>query len=741
MSSKKESTIQLSPEEIKQTDELFSQYPSIAEQLHTSQDQAQIEVALTPIMRVPEAVQAALIKALAKANRSEAADILVAINAFSPQKELRKEARRGLLRLEGAKTLPHWTAPVTQAPAVQLATPNLPRFLHGFATQSRESGEIQLLLSWEQGYEYSETRMLGFLLDFWHDGVKDFFITTGSRRHVEDELRDLRSQLSENALVPCTLAEGKRLLEEALQINDWRDVQPAEDYRKQLPLLNKLIFQASEIGADSGQDFIASVMEEQEVVVNFIGAWSFGDYGLAYDLLTTNNAARDNLTREEWMQLHQSWYDEAHPTRMQLNFVHAVEQSQSAIWLPTTSSSKHNDAKKELEVGWALELVSTPLSGTLKEMPMGTAINKETGRHWFWSNFTLVKEQGGWRIQQLKDEGLALQAFTEQELQKRIDDYIKAIENGANQHEMNPTEFAEELSWRLTQMLHFDDVLIAKQPLDAKATEEAYNHAILTGNPERTVVYLERLAQRFPQHRADALRKLGSTLVDWAFRYDDPQDKDRRQQLIERAETTLREAGTIDDSAISHSLLGEFLISVDRNDEAREEFHKSQTLLPQNADHSLVATIEAGLGNIAMRQEHVDEAIVHFKSAVDSDPTYPSLYFSLGFAHRLLGRMAEAEAYYQQALQIDTEDIRLYSELTAIYMQRSEVAKAQTFLEEALTRLPQAAYLHALLASVLAEKGDKRQALDHLKEAERLDSDSPFIEAVRKQITGGRTRS
>ena len=741
MSSKKETTIQLSPGEIKQTEDLFSQYPSIAEQLHASQDQAQIEVALTPIMSVSEAVQNALIKSLAKANRSEAADILVAINAFSPQKELRKEARRGLLRLEGSKTRPHWTAPVTQAPAVQLASPNPPRFLNGLATRSRESGEIQLILSWEQGYEYSETRMLSFLLDFWHDGVKEFLITTGSKRRVEDEIRELRGQLGENELVPCTLAEGKRLLEEALEVNNWRHVQPAEDYRAQLPLINKLIFQASDVGSDSGQDFIATVMEEQEVVVNFIGAWSFGDYGLAYDLLTTNNTSRDNLTRDEWIQLHRAWFDEAHPARMQLSFVHETEQIQSPIWLPTSSVSKHTNTKKLLEVGWALELVATPLSGTLKEMPMGTAINKETGRHWFWTNFTLVKEQGIWRIQQLQDEGLAVQALTDIELQKRIDDYISAIEKGASQHEQHPEEFVEEMAWRLTQILHFDDALITKLPLDVKVNEEAYNHAILTGNPERIVIYLERLAQRFPQNHADTLRRLGSTFVDWAFRYDDPEDKDRRQQLLERAEATLREASTIDDSAISHGLLGEFLMSIDRNDEAREEFLKSQSLLPQHADRNVVSTIEAGLGNISMRQEHIDEAISHFKSAADNNPTHPGVYFSLGFAHRLLGHFAEAEAYYLQALQNDAEDIRIYSELTAIYMQRSDVEKAQTFLEEALNRLPQAAYLHALLASVLGEKGDKRQALDHLKEAERLDPDSTFIDAVRKQLTARRKRA
>jgi tetratricopeptide (TPR) repeat protein len=743
MSSKKEPTIQLSPEEITQTDDLFSQYPSLAEQLHSSQDQAQIEAVLTPISNLSEAAQLVLIKTLAKANRSAAADILVAINAFSPQKEIRKEARRGLLRLESAKTRPHWTAPATAAPAaVQLATSNPPRFLNGFTTQSREAAEMQLILCWEQGYDYSETRLLGFLLDFWHDGVKDCFTVNGSKRQIDGEIQRVRNEFAGNELVPCTLAEGKRLLEEALQINDWRKVQPADDYRTQLPIINKLILQASDIGEDSGQSFITPALEEQEVVVNFIGAWSFGDYGLVYDLLTPDNALRANLTRDEWIQEHQEWSDEAHPARMQLKFVHEAAPVKSAIWLPNSAVSNRVSTQKELEVGWSLELIDTPLSGTLKDMPMGTVISKETGRHWFWTNFTLVKEQNVWRIQQLQDEGLALQALSSKELQKRIDDYLKAIENSAKQRENNPEEFAEEMSWRITQVLHFHDALITQLPQDLNVNEMAYNHAVLSGDSERIVTYLERLVQRFPQVSADTRRTLGATLVEWAFQHDNPQDTERRQRLIERAEAQLRAANTIDDSTIGHILLGEFLMSINHHDEAREELLKGQQLLPQpGADPKLVATIEAGLGNIAMRQEHIDEAITHFEQVVDNNPDHPRIYFSLGFAHRLLGHISQAEAYYQQALQREPEDIRLYSELTAIYMQRADGTKAQTFLEEAINRYPDGGSLHALLASVLSAKGDNHQALNHLKEAERLDPDSPLTEAVREQITAGRKRA
>ncbi|GER89242.1 hypothetical protein KDW_34040 [Dictyobacter vulcani] len=741
MSPKKQQDIQLSAEENTQVEDVFSRYQSISQQLHASDGQAQIETALQEIFALSEAAQISLVKSLAKTNTVEAADVLVAINALSPQKEVRKEARRGLLRLEGSKITPRWIAPAAQTPAVQIRVSNPPRFWQGVATQTREEGEIQLIFTWEYGYDYGEARLCAFQLDFWNDGIKDFLMETGTRRHIENSLKEMRRQLASVGQVECSLAEGKRLLEEALEVNAWHKIQPAQEYRTQLPLLQKLIFQMAEPGPDNGQTFITPELEEQEVVANFIGAWSFGDYGLAYDLLTSTSPVRDNLDREEWVTRHQSWFDEAHPTRMELGFIHEGKPKQSALWLPG-SVPRAQSKSKELEVGWSVELLDTPLNGTIKEMPMGTAINKETGRHWFWNNYTLVKEQNVWRIQQVQDEGAALQGLSVSELQNRIKEYEDAIDKAVKQPDKDTENFIEEMSWRLGQLLHFEDALIAHLPLDYNAYEEAYGRAVLTGNPERIMVYLDRLAQRFPQtHRAETLRRLGSTLAELAFKYDERQLGERHRHLLQMAEEALQEAATLDNSTISYTLLGELMMSLNRNDDARAAFQRSQELLAKgNADPRTEAAIEAGLGNVDMRQQHVEASIPHYQRVAELNSEYPGVWFSLGFAHRQLGHFEQAETYYQKALAQDPADIRVYSELTAIYMQRSQSDKARSLLQDALRQNPGVANLHALLASVLAEAGDKRQAKQHLDEAERLDPESDFIPAVRQQIAGDRKR-
>ncbi|GAC1366385.1 MAG: hypothetical protein NVSMB44_29980 [Ktedonobacteraceae bacterium] len=742
MSRKKDAENQLSETDTSQVQDLLSQYKQIADNLHASSDRAGAEQALTAITALPEAGQIAFLKLLAKTSEAAAADVVVAINALSPHKEARKEARRALIRLEGTKTYPTWTPPITQTSVVQLSVANPPRFWKGFASQTREEGEQQIFLCWEQGHEYSEARVISLLLDYWSDGVKDVFVETGTRRHIDEHLNELKSKMVNSALVPCSLAEGKRLIEEALSVNQWRGTTPHADYRAQLPLINKLILQATDVGEDRGTTFIASELQEQEVAVNFIGAWSFGDFGLAYDLLTSDSALRDHLSRSEWVDLHRTWFDEAHPTRMELSFVHERERSQSALWVPNSALGNRSATKKDFEVGWSLELLDTPLSGTIKEVPMGTAINKESGRHWFWTSYTLVKEQGEWRIQQVRDEGAAIQALSITELQKRIKEYEAAMEQTIKQRDLNNVEaFMEEMSWRLNQLLHYHDALIVQLPLDYTTLEDAYGRAVLTGNPERMLVYLERLAQRFQQNRADVLRRLGSTLAEMAFRYASQNMTERQKYFLTRAEEILQEAARIDDSAISHALLGELLTSQERNEEAEREFLKARDLLPRSpAEPGQEASIEAGLGNVAMRLERMQDAIPHYQRVAEINPEYPGVWFSLGFANRLLGHFEEAEQHYLRGLQLEANDVRIYSELTAIYMNRSEQEKARSIMDQAVRANPDSAQLHALFASVLFEVGDRRGAQRQLEEAERIDPTADLVQSVRQHISGSKRR-
>lgn len=728
-----ENNTTLSTEENNQIQHLLDRYQELAQHIRTATTQAQAEAALTDITSLSEKVQIALLKALAKEQTNEAADLLTALNAFSPSKEIRKEARRSLLRLDAAKVYSSWTPPIMQASAIQVNVKQAPRFWRGFVTQSREEGELQIVLFWEQGYDYSEIRFFNFLLDYWQEGVKDAFADLTNRKAAERQIEDIRTKLPDVRVVDCTLAEAKRLLEEALSVNEWRSTQPHKEFRNRLPIINQLILQAENIDEDSGRTFINPELENQEVIVNFLGAWSLGDYGLAYDLNTESSNIRNRLSRDEWIERHRAWNDEAHPFRLELSFIHERERSQNALWLPSTGVGRGAVAKKDIEVGWSVEIVDTPLAGTLRELPMGSAIYKEIGRHWYWANYTVEQTRDGWRIQQFTDEGANVQGLSVTELQNRIQEYENAITatmQRRDEEDMNV--FMQEISWRATQLLHFYDALIAKLPFDRQINEEAYGRSVFVGNPERTIVYLERLLQRFPENKADLLRRLGSTFAELAFRYERAEMPERKDLFMQRAEATLREALAVQDNAMGHMLLGELYLSIDRNNESEAELREARTMSVTPDEEK---ALEAGLGNLAMRRENMAEALPHYQRVAELDSNYPGIWFNIGFAQRLLGNFAEAEQAYNRAIEIEPEDIRPYSELTAIYMNRPDKEKARAISKQGVDANPTSAHLHALYASTLMELDERRAAERELEMAEQFDSSLEIVQTVRRIMT------
>jgi hypothetical protein len=93
MSSHKQTTTSLSPEEDQQVEHLLAQYHQIADLLHTSTDAEQVQAVLMFINNLSEAAQLTFVEALSKQNESDAADILAAIHTLNSSKDLRKEVR------------------------------------------------------------------------------------------------------------------------------------------------------------------------------------------------------------------------------------------------------------------------------------------------------------------------------------------------------------------------------------------------------------------------------------------------------------------------------------------------------------------------------------------------------------------------------------------------------------------------------------------------------------------------
>lgn len=741
MPQRKDRDITVSPETNEQIQQILDNIHAIAQNLHESSNEAQARAALTDINNLPAVTQMALLKALSKQQETEAADILLAINELSDDKIIRKEARRSLIRLEEAKIHPRWQPPVSQAPAISVAVPNPPRYWKGFVTQSREEGEVQVVLCWEQGFEYGEARMLTFLLDFWEQGLKDFIIEDSTKRNIDARIQQIKAKLPDITLADCTLAEGRRLIEEALDVNRWRGTTPHEEYRHHLPTVRQLILDAQDAGVDRGDTFINSTLEPDELTATFIGAWALGDYGLTYDMLTRDSSLKEGASRPEWIEHHHAWAKEAKPSLFELTFVREREVSKPAIWVPTAFGAGRSSTRREIEVGWSLELHDTPLSGTLKEMPLGTAVYKETGRHWFWTSYTLSQEDGKWRIQSMTDDGAKAQGLSIEELQQKRTEHdtrINELMQAPNPDNEQQRQIVEEITWRMIEALHYDDALITKLPFDRSFCEDAFSRTLSLSLTERSLVYLERMAHRFAEQKGAVLRQMGIDQEGLSEYYWSRGMGERSKHFAELAENSLRESLTVEDNIAGHAILAKILLQNNHLLDEAETHLQQAKLLANNATEE--AAIEVDFGNIAAHRQQLDVALQHYQQAAKLDPNLPEIWFRVGLMQRNLKQYEEAKQSYERAIEQEPRDIRAYSELAVIYMTESNTTKAREVVEQGLRAEPRAAQLHALLASIYQESGNLRKAEACLVEAERLNPNLEIVQAMRESLDSARKK-
>jgi tetratricopeptide (TPR) repeat protein len=585
--------------------------------------------------------------------------------------------------------------------------------------------------------------MLIFLMDFWEQGVKEFIIENTNKRNVDAQIAHIAKQEPGITLTDITLAEARRLLEEALAVNKWRGTPPHKEYRHHLPTVRQLILDATDVGEDRGYTFIDPKLDPDEVITTFVIAWTLGDFGLVYDLLTNDSSIREDLSRDEWIERHHQWANEAHPTRFELGFVHEREQPQSALWVPSSimSIGGSQGSRKEVEIGWSVELTDTQLSGTLSEMPMGTAVFKETGRHWFWTSYTLVQGNEQWRISKMTDEGANAQGLPIAELQKRVqeeDTYLNEIIQKQQARQSldvpNPEEFVQDTLRRVTQALHYEDALLVKLPLDRTIYENAYNHATAISAIERSMVYLEGMAHRFPENRTAAIRQLGTLYATLSDYYKQRGMDERSARFLELAEFSLRESLSMDNAPLGYALLAELFLTHDMNlDEAETLLHQAKELSPTRPEEAI---IEAALGKIAALRNQPEEELRYFQRAAELSPDYPGIWYGIATIQDQLGQYAEAEQSFKNS--IDREnDIRSYIGLTHIYVQHKQFDQARAFLEQSLRTVKDRrdlAYIHALLASVFIESGDRRRAQEMLDEADRIAPGLEVVKAMREDL-------
>lgn len=745
MAKKKNTQTAASQEEHVQAQQLFGHYHQIAHDLHESKDEQQTEAVLAEINTMSEGAQIALLKELAKEHHVDAADVLVALHELSPLKSIRKEARRSLIQLEGARIYPTWEPDRTPAISLLLPKTNPPRFWKGHVTGTRAMGQVQLFLFWEQGEDYKEVRILGFFLDFEYNGVKDFFTAIDSKRGIDKFTARIAAEEPDLPMRDCTLGQGRRLLLEALEVHEQDGSKLPFEYQSHISLINQLIIDVPDLDEDTDleeeeEDSIdLHGLTPTQVVVNFVEFWVDENYGVAYDLLASDSPLREGLSRDEWIERRETWASEAVPDALEPNFLFEREQPKSRIWLPTLWSINYSATHKEIETGWSIELDEIPEGDLLPELPQATIIYEETNRHWFWVSYSLIQEDGEWRIQQMTDEGVSAQGLSIEELQERSEGLDSDMEEFAKKYtaeevkqlpEEEALKYAGELVMRIIQATCYTDVLIKKLPLDYSLYADAAGRMVSLGQYERCLAYLVPLTQRFPQDRALYLRRMADVQQTLSGKYFDKDYDERGELYQDLAEQSLRESLAIEDDFEAHMALVEILIDDnERLDEAEDHLLKAKDLM---TDSDQEAHVERHLGEIALEREQFQEAFSHYQRVLELQPDSAEALFDIGEAYEKLGHFDEAEANYKHALELEPDGVGGYYRLSRLYSENDQPSKAIEAIEQGIAANPDSAILHLYLAAIYIERDDYHQAEIWLDKAEELDPESPLVAGYRQ---------
>jgi tetratricopeptide (TPR) repeat protein len=171
------------------------------------------------------------------------------------------------------------------------------------------------------------------------------------------------------------------------------------------------------------------------------------------------------------------------------------------------------------------------------------------------------------------------------------------------------------------------------------------------------------------------------------------------------------------DAWLAHNNLGSFLFERGQVDEAMAHFKRAVEIAPG------YAKAQYNLAGALNEKGQVDEAIAHFQRALEIQPNYSMAHYQLGEILRQRGQLDEAITHFQRAVEIHPEYADAQNALGVTLLRKGQVDEAITHLQEALELRPDRAEDHNNLAGVLWQRGRVAEAITHYQKALALRPD------------------
>ena len=147
---------------------------------------------------------------------------------------------------------------------------------------------------------------------------------------------------------------------------------------------------------------------------------------------------------------------------------------------------------------------------------------------------------------------------------------------------------------------------------------------------------------------------------------------------------------------MAHDNLGALLFRQGRVNEAILHFRKAVEIDAEQAEP------QANLGNALLQNGDLDEAIAQYSNALRIKPNYAEVHYNLGNALLRKGQADEAIAQYEKAIALKPDYANIHNNLGIVLFQKGEVDRAIAQYQRALEINPQDVQARANLAWALA---------------------------------------
>jgi len=172
-----------------------------------------------------------------------------------------------------------------------------------------------------------------------------------------------------------------------------------------------------------------------------------------------------------------------------------------------------------------------------------------------------------------------------------------------------------------------------------------------------------------------------------------------------------------ENNSTAHNSLGVALDAQGKTEDAIYHYKKALEIKPS------YSKAYYNLGNALSEQGRISDAIVSYTKALEIKPDYERAHCNLGAALVEQGRIEEAIIHYTKALAINPIYFKAHYNLGNALAKQGKFVKALSHYTEALKINPDHADTHFNLGNVLIRQGKLYDAIDHYSEALRINPD------------------